>query len=180
MNHSSALVNALRFLVEFLNPNISFIGYKLGLTESTSWVSLLRNVWVNSYEGHSTIMSIKWDLTIWSDYYHHCYHNPFKTSQFLEEDPEVKRGKVTCPKEMSLGCSSSSCRRQTMTRLKAAALVSGWVRGRTQIYGSQARAWPGVPQWHYVLLFCIAQAGVSNSFSLRATSASRLPSKGRI
>lgn len=38
-------------------------------------------------------MRIKLDLTICSYYFYH-HHNPFKPSQFLEEDPELQRGKV--------------------------------------------------------------------------------------
>lgn len=45
-------------------------------------------------------MSIKLDLTVWSYYYYHHHPNPFKPSQFLEEDPEVQKGKVTCTNEM--------------------------------------------------------------------------------
>lgn len=49
-------------------------------------------------------MSTKFELTtIWSYCYYHHHYNPSKPSQFLKEEPEVQRSKVTCPKEMSLG-----------------------------------------------------------------------------
>lgn len=45
-------------------------------------------------------INIKSDITMWSCYQHQdCL---FQLSQFLEVDPEIQRGKVSCPQQVSL------------------------------------------------------------------------------
>lgn len=93
VNESQLCISQCSSIRKFLNLNLSFFIYKLGLTEPASELSLLRNIWVSWCRKHSTIMSIKLDLTICSYYFYH-HHNPCKPSQFLEEHPEVQRGNV--------------------------------------------------------------------------------------
>lgn len=71
----------------------------VGINRSHLVVKSALEIRANSHKVLSAI-SIKSDITTWSCYQHQdCL---FQFPQFLEVDPEVQRGKVSCPQQVSL------------------------------------------------------------------------------